>query len=61
MNTLQLAKINEIQSQGYVYNESRSISSAAIIFEKGKDFYLFGFDGSIMLNPPLLLSIKTNS
>lgn len=58
MNKTQLAKISEIQSQGYVYNENRSISSAAVIFEKGNDFYFFGFDGSIEHNPAPFLSLS---
>lgn len=58
MNKLQLAKIDEIIPQGYTYNETRSICSCAVIFEKGKDFYFFGFDGTILFNPTMLLSLS---
>lgn len=53
----QSKKIEELQSQGYVWNKQKSISAAGVILEKGEDFWFFGLSGEMEHNPTPLLSI----
>lgn len=49
----QIAKIDELFSQGYLWNRIRSACAAGVILEdpQSNDFWFFGMDGEIMHNP----------
>jgi hypothetical protein len=47
----QFAKIEEIRKQGFKYSSIHSLCASAVIFEKDDDFWFFGFNGEIELNP----------
>lgn len=47
----QLTKINQLRSEGYIWNKQKSISAAGVILEKGEDFWFFGLSGEILHNP----------
>lgn len=47
----QIAEIDKLRADGYVWNKAKSTSSAGVVLEKGDDLYYFSLDGEIMHNP----------
>ena len=47
----QVAKIEELKTQGYSFNKDKSLAAAGVIMDKGDDLWFFGLDESIEHNP----------
>lgn len=47
----QRRKIEELISDGYIWNEKDSIATAGVVLDKGADRWFFGLGGEILHNP----------